>query len=113
MLGATKRGPNCRQRELDEAAAATNLANVTAAKTATERARQLESEIATVKAKLAQPANAEVGAVNPLGTALANMIGSAADVLTSWQQATVALVFELCLVGGWSFLSCWASQSSQ
>jgi hypothetical protein len=52
-----------------------------------------------VKAKLAQPASTEVGAVNPLGTALANLIGSAADVLTSWQQAIVALVFELCLVG--------------
>jgi hypothetical protein len=94
-----KRGPNCRQRELDEAAAATNLATVTAAKTATERARQLEMDIAIVKAKLAQPASTEVGAVNPLGTALANLIGSAADVLTSWQQAIVALVFELCLVG--------------
>jgi hypothetical protein len=94
-----KRGPNCRQRELDEAAAATNLAIVTAAKTTTERARQLETDIATVKAKLAQPANTVVGAVNPLGTALANLIGSAADVLTSWQQAIVALVFELCLVG--------------
>jgi hypothetical protein len=94
-----KRGPNCRQRELDEAAAATNLATVTAAKTATERARQLETDIAAVKAKLTQPANTEVGTVNPLGTALANLIGSAADVLTSWQQAIVALVFELCLVG--------------
>ena len=52
-----------------------------------------------VKAKLAQPGNTTVGAVNPLGTALANLIGSAADVLTSWQQAIVALVFELCLVG--------------
>jgi hypothetical protein len=94
-----KRGPNCRQRESDEAAAATNLATVTAAKTATERARQLEADIAAVKAKLAQPINTEVGTVNPLGTALANLIGSAADVLTSWQQAIVALVFELCLVG--------------
>ena len=52
-----------------------------------------------MKARLAQPGNTAVGAVNPLGTALANLIGSAADVLTSWQQAIVALVFELCLVG--------------
>ena len=94
-----KRGPNCRQRELDEAAAATNLATVAAAKTATDRARKLEADIAAMKAKLAQPGTATVGAVNPLGTALANLIGSAADVLTSWQQAIVALVFELCLVG--------------
>ena len=94
-----KRGPNCRQRELDEAAATTNLANVTAAKTATVRARQLEMDIAGVKARLAQPTSTEVGAVNPLGTALANLIGSTAEVLTSWQLAIVALVFELCLVG--------------
>ena len=48
---------------------------------------------------MVQSGTATVGAVNPLGTALANLIGSAADVLTSWQQAIVALVFELCLVG--------------
>jgi hypothetical protein len=85
--------------ELDEAAAATNLATVAAAKTATDRARKLEADIAGVKARLAQPGTSTVGAVHPLGTALANLIGSAADVLTSWQQAIVALVFELCLVG--------------
>ena len=52
-----KRGPNCRQRELDEAAAATNLATVAAAKTATDRARKLEADIAAIKLKLAQPGN--------------------------------------------------------
>src|SRR5262245_38657058 len=50
-----KRGPNCRQRELDEAAAASSLATVTASKTATDRARKLEGDIAAVKAKMAQP----------------------------------------------------------
>lgn len=30
---------------------------------------------------------------------LANIIGSAPDNLTSWQQAIIALAFELCLVG--------------
>src|SRR4029434_6758882 len=76
-----------------------NLATVAAAKTATDRARKLEADIAGVKASLARPGTSSVGAINPLGTALANLIGSAADVLTSWQQAIVALVFELCLVG--------------
>ena len=40
-----------------------------------------------------------MGHANPLGNALAKLIGSAADVLTAWQQAVVAAVFELCLVG--------------
>ena len=56
-----KRGPNCRQRELDEAAAATNLATVAAAKTATDRARKLEADIAAMKAKMAQPGNGDSG----------------------------------------------------
>jgi hypothetical protein len=36
---------------------------------------------------------------NPLGNALALLLGEAASVLTAWQQAIVAAVFELCLVG--------------
>jgi hypothetical protein len=34
-----------------------------------------------------------------LGNALALLLGKAASVLTAWQQAVVAGVFELCLVG--------------
>ena len=47
-----QRGPNCRQRELDEQAAATILANTTAAKSATDRAAKLEADIAAIRAKL-------------------------------------------------------------
>ena len=36
---------------------------------------------------------------NPLGETLEQLIGAAAAVLTAWQQAVVAGVFELCLVG--------------
>jgi hypothetical protein len=35
----------------------------------------------------------------PAGAALAMMIGAGAAALTAWQQAIVAAVFELCLVG--------------
>jgi hypothetical protein len=40
-----------------------------------------------------------VQGVNPLGSALEQMLGAAAARLTAWQQAIVAAVFELCLVG--------------
>jgi hypothetical protein len=92
-----KRGPNCRARELDEQTAASHLATITAAKATTDRARQLEAEIGTVRARL--NSGEPIGAPNPLGNALALLFGHAASVLTAWQQAIVAAVFELCLVG--------------
>ena len=97
--GIKGRGPLCKQWERDEAAAATKLAEVTAAKATTDMAKGYETQIAAVQAKLGQPIAEHVGAANPLGRVLENMIGSAADTLTAWQQAIVALVFELCLVG--------------
>jgi hypothetical protein len=92
-----QRGPNCRQRELDEQAAATKLANATAAKAATDRAAKLEADIAMIRTKLGSATI--VQDVNPLGSALEQMLGAAAATLTAWQQAIVAAVFELCLVG--------------
>ncbi len=71
----------------------------TTAKATTDRAKKLETDIGKVKAKLEAPQTEAVGHANPLGNALAKLIGSAADVLTAWQQAVVAAVFELCLVG--------------
>jgi hypothetical protein len=94
-----KRGPLCKQWERDEAAAATRLADVTAAKAQTDRTTKLEAEIAAVRAKLSGSDKEAVSEANPLGKALANIIGGAAATLTSWQQAIVAAVFELCLVG--------------
>jgi hypothetical protein len=40
-----------------------------------------------------------VQSANPLGAVLEQLIGATAIVLTAWQQAIVAAVFELCLVG--------------
>ena len=94
-----KRGPNCRQRELDEQAAATALRDVTAHKATTDAAKRYEAQIGAVKAKLANPEGAAIAHANPLGNALALIIGSAADVLTARMQAIIALVFDLCLVG--------------
>ena len=92
-----KRGPNCRQRELDEQAAATALRDVTAHKATTDAAKRYEAQIGAVKAKLASPEGAAIAHANPLGNALALIIGTAADVLTARMQAIIALVFDLCL----------------
>ena len=92
-----KRGPNCRQREIEEQIAARSLASVTAGKAATDRATKLEADIAAVRARLAT--GEVVANPNPLGSVLALLLGSAASVLMAWQQAIVAGVFDLCLVG--------------
>src|SRR5262245_14647839 len=63
----------------------------------TERAAQLDADAARVRAKLAKAPR--VQNANPLGTVLEQMIGATAAALTAWQQAIVAGVFELCLVG--------------
>ena len=92
-----KRGPNCRQREIEEQIAARSLASVTAGKAATDRATKLEADIVAVRARLAT--GEVVANPNPLGSVLALLLGSAASVLMAWQQAIVAGVFDLCLVG--------------
>ena len=92
-----QRGPNCRQRETEEQGKRDALASVLASKALTERAVQLDTDAARVRAKLAKAQS--VQNANPLGAVLEQMIGATAAALTAWQQAIVAAVFELCLVG--------------
>jgi len=92
-----QRGPNCRQRETEEQGKRDALASVLASKALTERAAQLDADAARVRAKLAKAPR--VQNANPLGAVLEQMIGATAAALTAWQQAIVAGVFELCLVG--------------
>src|SRR5215831_10222171 len=92
-----QRGPNCRQRETEEQGKRDALASILASKALTERAAQLDADAARVRAKLAKAPR--VQNANPLGAVLEQMIGATAAALTAWQQAIVAGVFELCLVG--------------
>jgi hypothetical protein len=92
-----KRGPLCRQREIEDTDAAAKLATTTANKATTDRARDLEGQIAKVKAKLTASAN--VGSINPLAQALARIVPSLGDGISAMMQAAVALVFELCIIG--------------
>jgi hypothetical protein len=92
-----RRGPNCRQRETEEQAKRDALAAVLARKALTERAAKLDSDAARVRVRLSRAPS--VQNANPLGAVLEQMIGATAAALTAWQQAIVAGVFELCLVG--------------
>jgi hypothetical protein len=92
-----KRGPLCRQREIEDSDAAAKLATTTANKSTTDRARDLESQIARVKAKLTSSQN--VGAVNPLSHALSQIVPWLGHRIGAMMQAAIALVFELCIIG--------------
>src|SRR5262245_34704668 len=92
-----QRGPNCRQRETEEQAKRDALAAILANKALTDRAAKLDQDAETVRAKLGKAPPVEKA--NPLGETLELMLGAAAAALTAWQQAVVAAVFELCLVG--------------
>jgi hypothetical protein len=68
-----KRGPNCRQREADEATARAMLGKAIADKAATDRALALDATAADIRARLAQaPATA---AADPGAAALAGYLG--------------------------------------
>jgi hypothetical protein len=92
-----KRGPLCRQREIEDFDAAAKLATTTANKSTTDRARDLEAQIARVKARLTNSEN--VGSVNPLALAVSWIVPGLGDGIGPMMQAAVALVFELCIIG--------------
>jgi hypothetical protein len=92
-----KRGPRCRERETEEAAKRDALAATLTNKALVERAGKLDRDAAAVRARLATAL--PVHNPNPLGAVLELLLGAGASVLTAWQQAIVAAVFELCLVG--------------
>src|SRR4029450_5550915 len=72
-----KRGPLCRLREIEDTDAAAKLATTTTNKATTDRARDLEGQIAKVKAMLTASEN--VGSINPLAQALARIVPSLGD----------------------------------
>jgi hypothetical protein len=92
-----KRGPLCRQRETEDSDAATKLATTTANKSTTDRARDLEGQIARVKARLLNSEN--VSTINPLAHALSQIVPGLGNGIGAMMQAAIALVFELCIIG--------------
>jgi hypothetical protein len=94
---ARQRGPKCRARESEEQTKRDALAGVLLNQAAATRATELDAAAAAIRIRLANAA--PVQNANPLGSALELLLGAGASVLTAWQQAIVAAVFELCLVG--------------
>jgi hypothetical protein len=92
-----QRGPNCRARETEEQARRDALGALLLDQAAATRAAELDAAAAAIRSRLAKAA--PVQNANPLGSALEALLGAGASVLTAWQQAIVAAVFELCLVG--------------
>jgi hypothetical protein len=94
-----KRGPLCKEWENKVEKAAAVLATVTANKATTDVAREYEAKIENVKKALAADRSKNVGAANSWAKAVSEMFGAWAASLASWQQAAIALVFDLCLLG--------------
>jgi hypothetical protein len=92
-----QRGQNCRARETEEQARRDALGALLLDQAAATQASALDAAAAAIRSRLAK-AKPEQNA-NPLGSALERLLGAGASVLTAWQQAIVAAVFELCLVG--------------
>jgi hypothetical protein len=92
-----QRGSNCRARETEEQARRDALGALLLDQAAATRASALDAAAAAIRSRLAK--SAPVHNANPLGSALELLLGAGASFLTAWQQAIVAAVFELCLVG--------------
>jgi hypothetical protein len=92
-----KRGPRCRERETEEQGKRDVLGATLANKALTGQAAKLEAEIAEVRERLSKAQL--VQNPNSLGAVLEPIVGATAAALTAWQQAVVAAVFDLCLLG--------------
>jgi hypothetical protein len=94
-----KRGPLCRQREADEAAARAALSKATADKAARDRAAKLDTDAATVRARLAT-ASPVASAADPGAAALSNYLATfglslPAGVVSEWMVLIGVVALEL------------------
>jgi len=94
-----KRGPNCRARETDEAAARAALSKAIADKAVTDRAAKLDADAVAVRARLAKAAPV-AAAADPAAAALASylrLIGVAipAPILSEWLVLVGVIALEL------------------
>jgi hypothetical protein len=88
-----KRGPNCRQREIDEQAAADKLTTATTNKATTDRAAKLEADAAAIRKRL--DTTPPVASVNPLAETLGRIFALPAETAATAQQVAMVVVVEL------------------
>ncbi|MGA7325296.1 MAG: hypothetical protein WBX25_12605 [Rhodomicrobium sp.] len=95
----TQRGPKCREKETAESQALADLSAVTSNKALTDRAAELDAQIAAFREKI--EAAGPVRETNSQGKALARLFGldetQAAKLLT-WQNTAMMIVVELLIV---------------
>ena len=90
-----QRGPFCRGKEEAEARALTALTEAQDNKAATDRANEIDIELRRLRSIRTE---GNVGAADPLKALLASILGGWADLLSSWQKAAFAVIYDLCLV---------------
>jgi hypothetical protein len=94
-----KRGQNCRIREDDERAANAAFSKASAEKAATKQAKDLDIEIAGLKARLEKAG--PVLEANPQGSAFARLFSlpdSKAAFLSAWQNFAMGVIVEILIV---------------
>jgi hypothetical protein len=102
-----KRGPQCRSREAEEAAARTALAKAIADKTATDRAAKLDTDAAAVRARLGK-AGAVAATDDPGASALSGLLatcGVAVPTMLVAQWLTLVGVIGCSCPGRWRCLA--------
>jgi len=96
-----QRGKICRTKEDDEAKALKELTAAQENRAATARFDEIESDLKRLReARHDGGGAAAVGSVDPLNSLLATLMGAWADVLSAWQKAVFAVVYDICLVAG-------------
>jgi hypothetical protein len=94
-----KRGPNCRIREDEERAVNAAFSKASADKAATKQAKDLDIEIAALKARLEKAG--PVLEANPQGSAFARLFSlpdSKAAFLSTWQNFAMGVIVEILIV---------------
>jgi hypothetical protein len=90
-----QRGQFCRNKEDAEAIAVKALTEAQENKGATDRFEQIEVELKSLRG---QKGEGSVGSVDPLRTLLAAIMGKWAELLTAWQKAVFAVIYDICLI---------------
>lgn len=95
---ARHRGNYCRQKEDAEADASKAYTKATNNKAGTDRFDRIEADLTALRARLTSGEGGTVGSVNPLRDLLAVIFGAFADILTAWQKAVFAVVYDIVLI---------------
>jgi hypothetical protein len=90
-----QRGRFCREKEDAEAGAVRALGTAQTNKASTDRFDEIEAELKRLRS---QKTEGSVGAADPLKALLATVMGTWAELLTAWQKAVFAVIYDVCLI---------------